>query len=530
MKFFLWFFSLLLTVQLFAQEKAGISLMVNKTWESDPYLNKIFSKFVEHANASKRNNYLFYNWDEKNHTLSYNVKLNEGKKDQPSELLVFVEPKVKYASVPALQLKVDTSGKTTSVYYNLNFGYQIIYKVIDFRTSRIIAVDATQSEFSNMVHPNLLEISDYKNYFKGDPAQLKRTDIRTYAGIEQKIYNAYKTKINKHYDTASEYCAKTTTELISILNGLQDKRIYRMLNIDENNSSNKLVEFEIDGGSKDFLEENDFLYLYQKVKYGQRESVGFVANASVKEVSENSAKLKIVPFQRKKAAEALNQNTEIFLVRNKNLITDLNNSGGENYKISMDKSCLLCYSLLESKLLGLENIEIVEREHLKELGFFIEKFKGEQFMDFDMNDLQGKQLGVQVILQVNNRQIQATDVKTGKLLETASSTYDAKLAKLFLDAFEKDIELLDVIDEKKGKINELVVYHPFGFTDRQKLIVYEIIEEKVGSELMERQVEIGEGYISDMISDKIAPLKIGKGKKEIYKAMSENRKLKFSPS
>ena len=196
----------------------------------------------------------------------------------------------------------------------------------------------------------------------------------------------------------------------------------------------------------------------------------------------------------------------------------------------MDKSCLLCYSLLESKLLGLENIEIVEREHLKELGFFIEKFKGEQFMDFDMNDLQGKQLGVQVILQVNNRQIQATDVKTGKLLETASSTYDAKLAKLFLDAFEKDIELLDVIDEKKGKINELVVYHPFGFTDRQKLIVYEIIEEKVGSELMERQVEIGEGYISDMISDKIAPLKIGKGKKEIYKAMSENRKLKFSPS
>ncbi|HFA50151.1 MAG TPA: hypothetical protein ENJ95_14165 [Bacteroidetes bacterium] len=524
------FFILFIAIQLAAQEKTGIAVLVDKSQITDFYQKKIFGQFVENLKTSKRNNYLIYDWKEKTHSVVYDRVLNENNTDQPVEQLVFVLPTIKYERIPALQLTADSTGKTVSAFYNMVFESDLYYKVIDFRTSEIISTGEVKAAYADMHFPkNKLEVTDFAKYFKGDPYRLKSTNYKIYREGEKRTYLAYKEKINKIYDKAAEHCAKSTATIPAIINGLQDKRVYKIINLDASKVGKKLVELEMDGGDADFISKGDYVYLYENVSFGEKKTTKLLAAATVKGTSENKSALKIIPFQRKKAAKAITEKRDVFLVRNKNVINEINNKNGESYKISLDKNCLFCAHQLEMSLKKLEHIEILERAHMAELKFFTEKFKNEKFIDFDMDDMQGKQQGVQVVLQLQKKGIKATDVKTGRVLEAGTVTYDSKLATLFLDMFDKEIELLEVSGQKKNKINEVIAYHPFGFVAGQKIYAFEVAEEKVGGKVLERNIELGEGRVQRLISDKVAPVKITKGKKDIYAAKNANKKIRLMP-
>lgn len=60
-----------------------------------------------------------------------------------------------------------------------------------------------------------------------------------------------------------------------------------------------------------------------------------------------------------------------------------------------------------------------------------------------------------------------------------------------MDIMNKDLEILEIIKEKKGKIKEFLGYSVFGFENILILYIMKIIEEMVGGRMVEREEEIG---------------------------------------
>ncbi|MEO1261450.1 MAG: hypothetical protein AAFZ15_21785 [Bacteroidota bacterium] len=529
MKKLIIFLSLLISIQIVAQEKNGIAVLVNYPEnKEDVHFKKIYSSMVEHFNASASNNYLFYDWNVNSNDVTYNEIINAQKTDQPPAQLIFMAPSLTYSEKPKLELTVDTTGKTTAAYYVMNYKSKIHYKVVEFKSSKIMSVGVHETVYDGgPMDKNFIKVPDFKKYFPGDPAKMKNGNIKQYYDSEKKLYEKYKNKINNWIKEGTEQCVKQTKNIPSLFNGLLDNNTYKMVNLDPAAIDKKLTDFEINGGKENAITLNDRFFLYQKSDYNGKAIYKQIAWTRATEVGEKKSTLKVFPFEKKRAAEAIKENPDVFLVRNTNTINEMLNETGEKYIISIDKGCVLCNVVFEENLKKIEGIEIVERQHIPVLKYFMEKYKNEKFIDFNLDDLQGKQQGAQVILQPSAKGVKATDVKTGQLLETQSIRFSSDLSAMFLNVFNKKIEVLKITDQKKNKINEVMAYHPFGFIRGEKFLFYEIMEEKVAGQTLERMVEIGAGYVGKMASNKVAAIKINKGKKEVSAAMNGGKNIRI---
>ena len=96
-----------------------------------------------------------------------------------------------------------------------------------------------------------------------------------------------------------------------------------------------------------------------------------------------------------------------------------------------------------------------------------------------------------------------------------------------MDIMNKDLEILEITKEKKGKIKEFLGYSAFGFENISTLYIMKITEETVGGRTVEREEEIGQVWAKRKKTNTIAEVKVTKGEKELQQALDNGDKIRF---
>lgn len=509
-----------------AQDKTGVGVFVDPKRLTNEYARKIFNGITNHMKVSARNNYVHYDWAENVNAVTFNPVRNKDNKEQPVKLLVFMAPTVQYEKNPKLQFQQDSAGNTTRAYYNSSFKSEIWVKVIDFTTSEVVQMKIFEENGNGATRPATVEVRDYKKYFSGDPNKIDRKLMREQTKEVDKVYHP---RVKKIHNSAADAIAKSLRSVPGWLNGLQDEKLYTITNMDAASLDKKLVEFEMSGSKNDFLAKYDLFELYEVIQVGEYKTTNKLGYATVREIGETVTKMKTLPFKRKNMAEAVKSGREIYLVRNPRALEKFNTADDRKYTISIDKKCILCDVRFETSLNSVTNVVIIERAHMNILNTLAERYKNERFMDYNLEEIQGRQKGVEILVSKSDRGMRATEVKTGRVLDTEDKTYGGKMAKMFLEIFDEQIKILEVSEQKKNKLIEVIAYHPFGFFLGDRVQVFTVQEEKVGGRTLDRNTQIGKGFVNKVISPKVARIKIQDGKKEIYEAMNSDAKVKFHP-
>ncbi len=97
-------------------------------------------------------------------------------------------------SEPALQLSVDTTGKTTAAFFTFSGGYSYFSKFIDNKSSQILKAEDITFIRNEKISIN---IKDYEKEFGGDPSKLKKSDPKKFAAAETRVTQKYLPKINE---------------------------------------------------------------------------------------------------------------------------------------------------------------------------------------------------------------------------------------------------------------------------------------------------------------------------------------------
>lgn len=520
--FFLFIYAFAVT----AQDKTGVGVFVDPKRLTDEYSLLIFNSITEQMKLSARNNYVHYDWAENRNSVSFNPVRNKETKEQPVELLVFIAPTVQYSKNPKLQFQQDTAGNTVRAYYKSDFKSEVWVKVVDFVTSEVIQMKIFEENGNGPSRPTTIEVKDFKKYFTGDPV---RMDKKLMAEQRKKVDKDYLPKVKKTQNAAAAAVAKSLKSVPRWLNGLQDEKLYSLVNMDAPSLDNKLVEFEMDGSKSDFLQKYDLFELYEIIQVGEFKTTNKLGWATVREIGETSSKMKTLPFKRKNMAEAVKSGRDIYLSRNPRALEKFNTAEDRKYTIAIEKKCILCDVRLETTLNAITNLVIIERAHMNILKTLTERYKNERFIDYNLEDIQGKQQGVEILLSKSDRGLRATDVKTGRVLDTEDKAYGSKIAKMFLEIFDEQIKVLEISEQKKNKVTEVLAYHPFGFFLGDRVQIFDVQQEKVGGRTLDRNIEVGKGFVNKVISPKVARIKIQDGKKELYEAINSDANIKFHP-
>jgi len=190
------------------------------------------------------------------------------------------------------------------------------------------------------------------------------------------------------------------------------------------------------------------------------------------------------------------------------------------------------------KVVDYRSYELVSQER--------ERQKDEAFIDGYIVE-QGKNEGVQFILSPiylvteNELTVRVIDIETGIVVCQASTPliknktgteysryYSALLTQQLNNrCFNLQYPVVRVLKEKGGDAKELLV--AFGSIqhakEKQIVGIFRTVIENVGSEEIERQVQIGEGEVAMVEGDNFSIVEIKKGGEEISKALAASVEL-----
>jgi sorbitol-specific phosphotransferase system component IIA len=268
-----------------------------------------------------------------------------------------------------------------------------------------------------------------------------------------------------------------------------------------------------------------------------------VSNFSIVEVTEAGPdRTKAVPsvFAKKKMTEALQSGDEIVFARSTALINKANRRDEPMKRVQVKRACFMCELYLESILLDLATTKLIERSFDQQRSYFTDQYTDEKFIDFKMEAVQDKQEGVEVIFEKTSTGIKATDVQTGRIvgleekepsgvggLLKLQPNRKVQLVNICMDIMDKDLEIIEITKEKKGKIKEFLGYSAFGFENISAFYIMKITEETVGGRTVERAEEIGQVWAKRKKTNTIAEVKVVKGEKELKEALDNGDKIRF---
>jgi len=521
----------------------GIAVLMDFQELENSHQKTIFNTLLTRLQKAENSDFQFYDYREKDGILEFQVKESKAAA-KPCEKIVFLSTDVYSIEEPELTFQRDTSGKLIGAKYVPEFYYQFQYKVIDIASSEIEAMELITPKENKKISKEI-SVTDYKNFFKEDPLVLKRTKPEVYKEARAKLKKKYDRQIASFYDKCVKDAARSIAMVASPMKALKDKRLFKLTGDGRQlaEGKKKLKEFEIDAGLTDDLSDGDYLDVVCKRKYGEWEVIEKLDRSIVKEEGSNTSICKPYFFGGKKMTTALQEGQEVFFVRNEILLKSINSKEGTKQTATVDKECLFCAFSIEKKIVGLPNLELIERSHIEVLTHFVELSKSDEFLDFDLAEIQGLQKGVRYVLTFEGNKLSATDVQTGKIhVEIAKTNKDGKLmkffknnstvsngtiARLFLELLQEEVEMMEVVDQKKNKVKSVLAHHPIGFVRNDRLRIYALSQEEVKGKVFERKVEIGVAMVRDLKSDNIAELSVYKGKKELAEAINNNQKIIF---
>ena len=329
-----------------------------------------------------------------------------------------------------------------------------------------------------------------------------------------------------------------------------------------------------------FQEQYAILDIYRMTKIGDLEVPELLANGQYRR--ELAEKEQLFVFNNKKEVyEAAQNGDQMFAVfkddAKLNTFADFMPGKAVNAAIQFDYSELqlspfnrraLENNFEELALYSGKKLNIVNRSSQYQIDRLRELFKAEKYLD-DVNfDDRDRLIGADYLITfkpgvvdsevktsgsiftaVNSNadpseyipiDVKVTEVKTGEVIAQQSGRVNITkkrgeafhtLGSYFLlndlmeEAFDVNMKIVDMLEVKKDKADEVLVVSPSGLVAYQKYQVFRIDEEVVNGESLERPVEIGKITIQETYSTFTGRANVNDGEKEIYEAMSQGKKL-----
>lgn len=511
------------------------AILVDNSEVKDQVFKKINADNLNKLYSVNSANLLFYDWNSEKHTINFSATNKFPEK--PSETVIFLMPKGSFDLNPPFQLDTDTTGKVTAAYFVLTKEVKYLCKHIDAVTSTVLSHDVFYLMKKSQMQ---LKLQDINKEFGGDPGVLIKSNRKKYDELLANLRKSYAQKIIDAY--VKDYNEQTKFSRFGnmVLGGSQ--RAFEIIKpTGKIESKTKSITFK--GGVNDNLVVRDYYKVLVKKDIEGYHYYDDVVTMAIKEIGEEESIATTELLSSKALSEALSSNDQLLLVRMSN-VQVLNKINTKNdvplINIAIKKNCLFCDEALESAIYECPVFTLIER-NAPELKYFAALTKDERFIDYSVEDLQGKQIGYQILLVSDNKNFEAIETKTNRILGSFKKTYqvmaDETKTELnisqssiqrFLSSYNPAVYKVDwvkTLEEKKDKINEILVYHPAGMDRYMEYDFFTLVTETVEGEKIDRKNKIGSGKIGKSYSPNISVLKIKDGEKEIYKAKSMNEKI-----
>lgn len=507
----------------------GIAVLFDRNMQADQ-ITKHFNDNVENMilnDASK--NLLLYNWDPKNHTVKFSP--NNKVAEKPSRAVIFVKSDGFFLLNPELQIKKDSAGKVTEAFFLLNSSLKYYAKQVDLKTSKVMFNKVIELDKKN---ERKLAVTNLQKYY--GPKAKKSSDVSKdiKADYKEAIENAYKNEffVNVELKDFTQRLLTHTHGVFEVLPqpGLKDKKV-------------KKISFK--GSRSDNLIKKDNYKVFMKKQIGKYHYYDDLATMYVDEIGDSVSTASTLLFGDKDLAKELSNSTPLIMVKEADVqeINRLNiNPGTPEVRIAFKKDGIFSYSQVESMLYNNPTFSLIER-NAPELRYFANLAKDENFIDYSLDEIQSKQQGYELLMTESGKYFQVTEIKTTKTICNLEKNYVAAQANSFTPGNELEssiskghmqrilssykpedfkVQIVEIMEEKKGKTEKLAVYHPAGMERNMEYIIYTLAKENVDDEEVLRKNKIAWGRIGKIISPCIAELNIKDGEKELF-ALMQNK-------
>lgn len=489
-------------------------------------------KFIGAIAETPKVNFTVYKWDES----SNQVQLDDFRvqREIPVKYVHFLIPDLKFHTNPDLVFKTDTAGIVKQVYIEYSAGMTYTSKTIDLTTYEILSI----KEIVLAKHETaLLNIPDFKKYFKTDPALMKKKDLNKFLAAQAKVLEAYKdvvwakksSVINPPGLTWSFHSSYFTN--FSDLLYPVDNKIYS----DKKDKSKVKIRYGENAG----IDKNDVFKLCNIVEIGDFKYLSEQMQLSVKSVGEEETYLGAILMGSKKLNKLIGSGTSFYAVRGEKVSDQFSYIRQDDpVRILVEKDCFRCAVQAEKELSRNPAIQLLERKSA-ELEYFSDLLKKEEFSDYDLASVQYKLIGADLIIKLIGKGIEIIDIKTGRNILTSQNTLvrsengyirgiTQPVVMEMLSEYNPDrfkLTWVATTAEKNGKINEAVIYHSAGLDSREvyEIFTYESIE--VGGEILQKKEPVAKIRTLTGYAYNIAPVKVYEGKERLFTAINEGKTL-----
>ena len=523
----------ILSVLLSGQEY-GAAILLDSDEVFGHYNEMILKNFKSTYDKQSRGHTEFYTWDGNSESEPevYLPYKTEKLGSMPILKTVYLNTNFSLSREVRATYKFDTLKNVTAMYVYYPHKFEPVLKVVDLPSSEVDVY--YKYDTSDWGVKALFLVKDFKKYFGKNPNKMEESNKLLFDSNMNKFLKSEGAELDRFYDEKVQSWGKKLEEISKNLKSLSDTKFWKVIDYGYDDKG-KLEEFSIDAKRDDNLEDGDVIDIYKQNVIDDFEYYEYLSYVTVKEVFEDKVRVKPFSLMKKKIAEALEGDDDVIFTRSKGLIKDLNR-GDEPYKrVQVITDCTSCFSELDRKILSSGSTKLIARNIDGPTQYFTNKYTDEKFLDYNMNELQGRQQGVDYIFEATAAGINATDVETGRIVFTASQEKNglakmmqigtASVSNLMMDIMDIDFKIVKVLKEKNGRLEKFVAYNPLGFGRTYNIV--KVIEEEVGGRKINREEIIGKCYIGKAYTNTLAEVKVAKGEKELYLALKAGDKIRY---
>lgn len=520
----------ILNSNLFAQELGQAVLVAGPKMVSDQ-LSRYHNSVVKHLNDNTGDNFVLYNYQKENTV--FNGKPLFDKKEIPVAQLHYMIPFFKISNKPPVIMERNQEGKVVKMLFQ--FDQLLAYKIksIQVATGEILGVRLVVISRNN----STLNIEDYKKYFGADPATLEK-DVKKFNAALAKAHEAYKKQIddaitnmlkplNFGHPIKNTEFSKFQDELYSCVRGKSEDK----------DADPRLI---IQCGSNQSVGKHDIFFIYTKKSVGASyDYFVWETRSLAEEVGEEKTALGPLFLNGKSFRKLYESDNELFVSRDENFAKNyINKKELEKIAVALEFSCNGCEDVIESFIASKPAISLVDRGS-SELNYFRDLARNEAFINYPVKDLQGKQIGAEVLITIDDRYVNAIEVATGKQLASIDTKKkflgmshntglrQTHLFEILSNYKQESLPFEWVFTEKESKdaLKSGIVYHPLGFEDQFVYEIYTINNIDVNGEQIPQKKVVGEFRASKILSGNLTEANIKDGGKELKKLVADKQKL-----
>lgn len=494
---------------LFGNDKTNLAVLFDKEKIQDKYASMLMDSIMSKLDYSKRMNFDYFTYDESTQEIE---KISQGDIGF-SKQMVAIDPNFYYEEKPRIDITFDKETKRYKGNIRLEFKIDLYLKLIDVATSKVDLIEHHIFDYQEKEMTDKNWVFDIQKYYKGT---FPKKGTKAHQLMLDKIYKVYIPKMREFHKRCMLKEQKIHFSVRGSLFSSKDDRLFEISPVE---GKSNMRSFMIDAGVDDDIFWLDNVRVIKQVQLGKYNCGEYLGTAVIKKRTNNESKCGFLLTGGKKLKNAVENDEKVYAVRNRALINTLNTENTEKIRVGSDSECLFCNVKTEKVVFNIENVDLIERSHGLMLNYFINRYKTEKFIDYDIENVLGLQEGVQYLMRSQSDNISLTEIKTNRVASIGKNYYINQFRQFMLDFFEQEMEVLEISKRKKDVAKRLIIYSPYGFEPLDVLNSYSVTEENVGGKVYYRKEKIGTVRVLKKYSDNIVEVSINKNEKLITKTL-----------